>query len=217
MSSTISTLKRLREIQGTTGPNYCLGSSKFFVGKLIGLFDRSKKWNDFMNSPWALRHRSRIDVTAAWGLFRGAKDFNQKVLPAAIGDPTANVKGPGTPLGSNVEFHHFTGSSSMADGLLLGRVPIVVGVDLPGGYARDHFITVLRDSAYNIWAVDSWGANDTYAVARLPSDFTFAKPVSVELNASYSIGYTTIPCKPSWVGYYRDTRSKAALNMNGSI
>ncbi len=160
MSSTEARLKSLREIQGTTGPNYCLGSSKFFVGKIIGLFDSSKKWNDFMNSPWAARHRGRVDLAAAWGLFRGAKDFNEKVLPAAIGDPTANVKGPGTPLGSNVEFHHFTGSPTLADALLLGRVPLVIGVDLPGGYSRDHFISILRDKDYNIWAVDSWETND---------------------------------------------------------
>ncbi|MEQ1764491.1 MAG: hypothetical protein ABL984_15280 [Pyrinomonadaceae bacterium] len=217
MSSTLTRLKALREIQGTTGPNYCLGSSKFFIGKLIGLFDQSKKWNDFMRSPWAIKNRGRVNLDAAWGLFRGAKDFNSKVLPAAIGDASANVKGPGTHLGTNVEFHHFTGSPSLADTLLLGRVPLVIGVDLPGGYSRDHFISILRDGAYNIWAVDSWEANDIYAVAQLPSDFSFTKPVKVTLNASGADDYTTIPCPTPWIGYYRDKTSKAALGIRNVI
>ena len=208
-------LKTLREKQGVTGPNYCLGSSKFFIGKLTGLFDENKRWNDFMSSPWAKKHGRTIDLIAAWGLLRGKADFNSKVLPAAISDPTTNVNGRSGFPGNAVEFHDFMGNPKGADALLAAGVPLVVGVDYAGGSARDHFISVVRDRRGRIWAIDPWGASDAYATAELPSDFSFTKPVGADLNAAS--GLTTIPCPTPWIGHYRDKRSKYPLSMTASI
>ena len=213
--ATENRLKSMREVQGKTGPNYCLGSSKFFVGKLLGLFGQDKTWNDFMRSRWAMSHAGKIDLQAAWGRFRGARDFNEKVLPAAISDPSAHVAGPKNAFGTHVEFHSFTGNTAFADGLLFGRAPLVIGVDIHGTGARDHFITIVRDSSYHVWVVDSWGNGNDYSVAKLPSDFSFARPVEANLNASH--GMTKIPCRTPWIGYYRDKKTKAALNLKGAI
>ena len=214
MATTLERLTPLREVQGKTGPNYCLGSSKFFIGKLAGLFDPGKKWNDFMLSPWARKNRGKINLTAAWGLFRGAKDFNSKVLAAAISDPTAGVAAPGAPTGSEIEFYHTTDANE-GNMLLLARVPLVIGVDCPGGSRRDHFISILRDSSAEVWVVDSWGEGNDYAFAQLPADFTFQKPAKADLNVAE--GLTTVPCKPAWIGFYRNKTTKSPLAIKLAI
>ena len=213
MGSKEDWLNAIREKQGHNGPNYCLGAAKFFIGKLVGIFDEKKHLNDFINSQWSRTAGKHIDLKAAWGLFQGAKDFNAKVLPAAISDASANVKASGPPVGTSVEFHSFKGGAVTADALLLGKVPLVIGVDLLGGYARDHFISILRDQQNNVWVVDSWGVKDSYAVAQLAADFSFTKPVKADLNA----GMTTIPCPTPWIGYYRDTKTKSALAIKANV
>ena len=208
-------LKSLREIQGTTGPNYCLGSSKFFIGKLLGLFDEAKRWNDFMSSPWARRNSGRSELIAAWGLLRGKSYFNSKVLPAAISDPSTNVNGKAGIKGSSVEFHDFQGNAKGADVLLAARVPLVIGVDYAGGYARDHFISIVKDRHGRIWVIDPWGISNDYATAELPSDFSFSKPVQADLNAAE--GLTTIPCPTPWIGYYRNKQTKQGLSVTTTV
>lgn len=51
MSPTQQKLNSLREVQGVTGPNYCLASAKFFSGKLVGLYGETKHLYDFLRSP----------------------------------------------------------------------------------------------------------------------------------------------------------------------
>lgn len=208
-------LKAIREIQGKTGPNYCLGSAKFFIGKLLGLFDENKHWNDFMSSAWARKNGSHREMIEAWGRFRGKKFFNSKVLPAAISNPTANVNGKAGIDGSTVEFHDFQGNAPLADALLAARVPLVIGVDYAGGSSRDHFISIVKDRTRRIWVIDSWGESDNYATAELPADFSFSKPVQADLNVAE--GLTTVPCPRPWIGYYRNKQTKQGLAVTTSV
>lgn len=217
-SATSTRLKQLRVNQNGDNPNFCLGAAKFFAGKLIGLFGVGTDWNMFMNSNWAKKHGGRAAMTTAWGLFRGEKFFNSVVLPAAMGDASAGVAlGEGLPRWKNIEFHHNIGAPGLADALLRGRVPLVVGVNLYGGGGRDHFITLLRDRSMKVWAVDSWGTkseSDAQAVAQLPMDFSFSNPVKADLSASKD---TMVPSAQLWIGYYRDRSSKAAIGMSSVI
>jgi len=213
-------LLALREVQKLHGPNYCLGAAKFFCGKVSGLFDETKHLNDFINSPWARKHRG-INLTAAWGLFKGGSDFNSKVLPAAVNDATGNVKASGTTK-MDVEFHHFGGNTTLADSLLKSGVALVVGVDMPGGSRRDHFVSVVQDGAKRMWVVDPWGDWIDFALAELPSDFTFTKPVKVDLNVAEDVStvakeLTTVPCTPTWTGFYRDKKTKSALTIKSAF
>ena len=192
-------LNAIREVQAVTGPNFCLASAKFFCGKLVGLFDGSKHLNDFLSSRWAVR-QDRARLKAAWGLFAGARDFNTRVLKAAVEEADANVKAPGPPVARSVEFVSGLSDATLGDQLLAQRVPIVIGVDLPGGYARDHFIALVAEASGALWAVDSWDASTYASAVQLPAGTTLARKTTVEMNA----GSTTIPCRPLWFGYYRD-------------
>jgi hypothetical protein len=188
-----------------------LGSAKFLLGKLTGLYGEKKHLKDLVNSKWGKGQGDTKKLYAAWGLFRGAGDFNDRVLPASL-EPDAGVKADTLPTTEAVEFVTLNGVG-VADGLLNQAVPLVVGVDLPGGYARDHFIVVLKDTAGSAWAVDSWDSSNAASVAKLPAGFTFAKGATVEMNA----GTTTIPCKPAWFGHYREQKSQKPLALKISL
>ena len=81
MAGVQQTLTQLREVEGVTGPLYCLASAKF-LGKLAGLYDSAKHLSDFIQSPWAQRNGSISKIKAAWGHCDSAsvEDFNQRVL-----------------------------------------------------------------------------------------------------------------------------------------
>lgn len=205
MSSTKSKLNSIREIQGVTGPNYCLASAKFLCGKLIGLYSGSRKLNDFFRSPWG-RKNSRHALCSAWGTFHGMKDFNERVLPASLREE-GDVRSAVLPTDRPIEFVKFGHGALQANSLLKSGVPVVAGVDLPGGYQRDHFITLVMDGNFNLWAVDSWDSSTEYSTVKLPRDTDLTKPVKVAMNA----GPTTIPCPTPWFGYFRETGSQRGL------
>ena len=217
MSSIAETLNSWREVQNSPmGPNFCLGSSKFFAGKLIGLFDPASHVNHFHNSTWRKGHGSEWESKVAWGKLAGEADFNRRVLPAALRDPAAGVRNPDGHW-KHVEFHHFYGHERWADALLLGRVPLIVGVNHLGGVGLDHYITVLRSKDFKVWAVDSWGESEWKSVVELPMDFSFLDPKRFEMNVSGGEGTTRIPSSPAYFGFYRDTVSKAAIGISRMI
>lgn len=201
-------LNSIREIQGTNGPNYCYASAKFLCGKLVGLFGQNKHLNNFFDSTWA-KKQNRHNLEIAWGMLTGVGDFNNRVLKAAIEIDDAGVKAP-NPVKQPVEFVSNGVGAAFGDQLLKQRVPLVVGVGLPGGYPnRDHFITLVADCANKIWAVDSWGQSTDASVIQLPEGTTLTKQTHKDMNA----GATTIPCNSPWLGYYREKMSKQSLTV----
>lgn len=212
----IDKLNNWREVQRVTGPHLCLASSKFFAGKLTGLFDPSTHVNTFLNSAWASKHGSRWGLSFAWGKLNGEADFNSRVLPAAIANASAGVANPNGRW-RNVEFHHFYGHEGWADSLLLGRVPLVVGVNYLGGHSLDHYITVLRSADFSVWAVDPWETSTWASVVELPMDFSFKNPQRFKLNASGVDGSTRIPSTPAYFGFYRDKLTKAPIGISRMI
>jgi hypothetical protein len=211
MSATEDRLNSIREIQGVTGPNYCLASSKFLCGKLIGLYGEKKRLNDMFASLWG-RKNNRSALCSAWGMFRGMKDFNDRVLPASL-RPECNVRAPVLPTDRPIEFVKYGHSALSANSLLKSGVPVVAGVDLPGGYQRDHFITLVMDRNNSIWAIDSWEASTYASAVELPRDTDLTKPVTVAMNA----GPTTIPCPAPWFGYFREKGSQRGLPVTVGV
>ena len=202
-------LLALREIQGLTAPFMCLGAAKFVALKLAGLVEESKHLNDFLRSPWAARHKDLPTTTLknAWGwtVSKYTPLFNSTVLPAAVSDPSAGVMKsdpfelfprPGS-IRSSIEFTYFTGQTSVADGLLFNRVPLVVGVGIGGGRSREHFITMFCDARDGVWAIDPYSRVEK-AVWKVPLK-TFSTPVKLRSELE-----DRIPCNPPWFGYYRD-------------
>jgi hypothetical protein len=202
---TADNLNAIREVQKITGPDYCFASAKFFAGKLIGLFRPQAKLYDLFHSQWG-RKTNHGDLCAAWGLFRGADDFNKRVLPAAL-SKEGGVVAPMLPTYRPVEFVPFKNGALAANSLLKSGVPVVAGVDLPGGYQRDHFITLVMDGNHDLWAVDSWDASTAYSAVNLGSEIDLTKPVKVQMNADM----TTVPCPKPWFGYYREKGPGRAL------
>ncbi len=170
-TATLATLNQWREIQKVTGPHLCLASSKSFLGKLLGFINPSTHVNTFLDSKWA-RGQSRWGLSFAWGKLDGEGDFNQRVLPAILTDPKTGVSDPYSRW-KDIEYCHFWGNESLADSLLLGRVPLVVGVNYLGGTGRDHYIAILRSSNFRLWAVDPWGDSNWRSAIELPMDSSF--------------------------------------------
>jgi|SRR5580704_1370616 hypothetical protein len=199
---TKSYLQSIREIQQVTGPNMCLASSKFLALKLLGFVRAHATLNDFLRSPWAKRHHD-LPLQGCWGgsITEHNAMFNATVLPAAINDATANVKTSGGP---RVKFHqgftYWYGNPAKADTMLTQLTPLVVGVSIHGGTARDHFIVIFRDHAGQAWAIDSWPGDLDKAVAQLSDDFSFATSTSVHMTADADV--TSIPCGMPFFGYF---------------
>ena len=195
-------LQRIREVQGQTGPNMCLASNKFLALKLLGFVDPTKKLNDFLNSPWAQKHHS-LPLRSYWGGSRAEFNdaFNKTALPAAVNDPSAGVKAPGTGhIRFATGFTLFHGTA-MADTMLLQRTPLIVGVSIHGGQARDHFIVIFTDVGGQTWAVDPWPGDDDDAVAQLDPNMTFTKKFKIHLTADEK--NTEIPCGAPFFGYFQ--------------
>jgi hypothetical protein len=199
---TKSYLQSIREIQQVTGPNMCLASSKFLALKLLGCVRAHATLNDFLRSPWAKRHPD-LPLPGCWGgsIAEHNAMFNATVLPVAINDTTANVKTSG---GRRVKFHqgftYWYGNPAKADTMLTQLTPLVVGVSIHGGTARDHFIVIFQDHAGQAWAIDSWPGDGEDAVAALPEDFTFTTLTSVHMTADAV--HTDIPCGMPFFGYF---------------
>lgn len=192
-------LLKLRETQGKTAPNMCLGASKFVALKLIGLVQESKHLNDFLRSEWARDNKS-LNLKNAWGWSVSEYNpvFNETVLRAAVSDPRAGVKSPEVTV-PDVEFDYFTRDTERADKLLAAHVPLVVGVGISGGAGRGHFVTVFADSKDEIWVIDPWGGMQS-AVQKLPAGFSFGRPRTLDTELK-----DRIPCSPPWFGYFRDS------------
>ena len=128
MAGVQQTLTQLREVEGVTGPLYCLASAKFLAGKLAGLYDSAKHLSDFIQSPWAQRNGSISKIKAAWGHCDSAsvEDFNQRVLKASVAAADSKVKAHHPPTTEPIEFTYFHNTHT-ADHLLSQQVPIVAG------------------------------------------------------------------------------------------
>jgi hypothetical protein len=205
---TEDSLNAIREIQKITGPDYCFASAKFFVGKLIGLYRPHAKLYDMFHSQWG-RKAGFGELCAAWGLFRGANDFNKRVLPASLRKEAGVVSATLPFINRPIEFVQFKNGALAANSLLKSGVPVVAGVDLPEGSQRDHFITLVMDGNHNLWAVDSWDPSTAYSAVNLGPEIDLTKPVKVQMNADM----TTIPCPKPWFGYYREKDSGRALHI----
>jgi hypothetical protein len=145
MAGVQQTLTQLREVEGVTGPLYCLASAKFLAGKLAGLYDSAKHLSDFIQSPWAQRNGSISKIKAAWGHCDSVsvEDFNQRVLKASVAAADAKVKAHHPPTTEPIEFTYFHNTHT-ADHLLSQQVPIVAGVAWDDTLVRKHFITTSR-------------------------------------------------------------------------
>lgn len=196
-----SYLLKIREIQSVTGPNMCLGSSKFLALKLLGLVDPTKTLYDFLSSSWAHKHR-RLPLANYWGSDMSVynNDFNQIALPAAVNNPSAGVKASGI---GQIRFRTgftFDSNTGTADTMLTQRTPLVVGVSIHGGRSRDHFIVIFKDLLARNWAIDPWPGNSDDAVVELDKDMTFTKPTKVHLTADAKV--TEIPCGAPFFGHF---------------
>lgn len=192
---------RIREVQSVTGPNMCLASSKFLALKLLGFIDPHKHLWDFLRSEWA-RKNARLPLANYWGASMALFNdhFNKVALPAAINDPSAGVKAAGI---GRVRLHRGFVSFSdraKADMMLVQRTPLVVGVSLHGGKARDHFILVFKDGQ-STWAIDPWPGALDKAVADLGADFSFRKQTKLHMTADDVM--TEIPCGTPFFGYFQ--------------
>ena len=194
-------LLAIREVQGQTGPNMCLASSKFLALKLMGLVDQTKHLNDFLHSPWAHKNAS-LPLAACWGGSMAEHNamFNEKVLPAAVNEPTADVCAGGGKVNFHTGFTFFFDNRSRADMMLNQRTPLIVGVSLHGGHARDHFIVIFKDRNARVWAVDPWPGIKDNAVVELESDLSFQVQTRVHLTADAVA--TEFPCRPAFFGSF---------------
>jgi len=209
-------LLKIREIEGITGPEMCLASSKFFALKLLGFVVESRRLNDFLNSPWAKATHENVDGTRVkysddelkelWGCrdhgIRNIPRFNREVLPDVVSNLDAGVARRGNEY-ATVEFASFYNKPEFADKLLSANVPLVVAATLGSQSGScDHFIVIVRATDDSIWAVDPWHGVASRAVVQLDARMSFTKPVTKLM--AYELSYTTIPCNPPWFGYYRD-------------
>ena len=199
-------LTHLREVEGVTGPLYCLASAKFLAGKVVGLFDNAKHLYDFTHSNWAKSNGSIIQIKAAWGHCDHAsiKDFNDRVLKASVESADGNVKALSPPTTQAVEFVYLSNAHT-ADHLLNQGVPIVAGVAWSDDLVRKHFITIVPDSSGKFWEVDPWEGQP--GVVSLSDRFSFA----TETNVHSSMGDIIIPSRPYLFGYYRERDSESPL------
>jgi hypothetical protein len=201
-------LTHMREVEGVTGPLYCLASAKFLAGKLVGLYDRRKHLNDFMGSSWASdkSNGGLGKIKNAWGHADKAavEDFNTRVLKASVELEDAGVKADHPPTTNPVEFVYFY-NARVADHLLAQHVPVVAGVAWDESLKRKHFITLVADRAGAVWEVDPWDGEP--GVVPLSDDFTFTQ----ETPVASSMGSITIPSRPFFFGYYRECDSETPL------
>ena len=206
MAGVQQTLTQLREVEGVTGPLYCLASAKFLAGKLAGLYDSAKHLSDFIQSPWAQRNGSLSKIKAAWGHCDSAsvEDFNQRVLKASVAAADAKVKAHHPPTTEPIEFTYFHNTHT-ADHLLSQQVPIVAGVAWDDTLVRKHFITIVSDSNGKVWEVDPWEGEP--GVVPLSDQFT----LTTETPVQSSMGSIVIPSRPFLFGYYREQSSQSPL------
>jgi len=208
-------LTQLREVEGVTGPLYCLASAKFLAGKVVGLFDTAKHLSDFIHSRWARRNGSIIQIKAAWGHCNhdSVKDFNDRVLKASVQSDEGNVKPLHPPTTEAVEFVYLNNAHT-ADHLLNQGVPVVAGVAWSDDLVRTHFITIVPDSSGKLWEVDPWEGEP--GVVPLPDAFTFTKETRVDSAMSRAgVGPIIVPSRPYLFGYYRERESEAPLTASG--
>jgi hypothetical protein len=189
----------MREIQGVNGPYMCLAASKFLVLKALGMIDPDRHLRDFLRSSWAAKNAA-LPLANCWGwtMSRYNDDFNRTVLPAALNDGAAGVRS-GTWGKVEARYVYFRNSVAHADGLLQSGVPLVVGVGI-GGPGQDHHIAVVPGTDSRIWAVDPYPGSANEAVKALPTGFTFARPLVIDL----ALAQLHIPCGVPVFGYYRD-------------
>lgn len=197
-------LEVYREIQNVHGPNWCFFASKFFAGKLIGLFDQKKHTQDFVNSKWYRSHKTKSAVFDSWAKpFQNNRQyFNTQVIRPAVQLSEAGIA-KAVPTKLAVEFE-MTHNVTLAESLLRSNVPVVAAVDLQhantGGWGgQDHYGVLIRGSQSELWFVDPWGPAGRGSIAKL-STTTLRKPATIRLNA----GVTTIPCRRAFFGYYRE-------------
>jgi hypothetical protein len=208
-------LTQLREVEGVTGPLYCLASAKFFAGKVVGLFDTAKHLSDFIHSAWARRNGNIVQIKAAWGHCDHAsvQDFNNRVLKASAQLADGNVKPLHPPTEESVEFTYFRNMHT-ADHLLNQGVPVVVGVAWSEDLVRTHFITIVSDSNGKFWEVDPWEGEP--GVVALPDNFSFTNETRVHsAMSSAGVGPIIIPSRPYLFGYYRERESESPLTSTG--
>lgn len=214
MASVRQKLSHLREVEGVTGPLYCLASAKFLAGKLVGLYDSAKHLRDFFHSPWAnsRRNGSLEKIKNAWGHCDRAsiEDFNSRVLKASVELDDANVKALHPATTEPVEFVYLYNALT-ADHLLNQGVPVVAGVSWGDTLVRHHFITIVSDSDGANWEVDPWQGDP--GVVRLSDHFTFSRETSVNSSMStIGVGPIVIPSRPYLFGYYREKDSESPLS-----
>lgn len=223
---TRSNLIKMREIQawnateglpspGATAPDFCLAASRFMVGKLAGLFPANKHLNDFLK--WERTTKATglksDQVTLAWGKFSSSsyknfdcrKEFNETVLPAAIGWGQQGY--------SADDVEYVDDDPDAGDRLLAMWVPLVVGGAFSRRGAVGHYITIVTARTNTTWLVDPWDASKKAAVAQIGSGKTLNKGFQVETNA----GTMYFPAGKPYVGYYRLKSTGAALTLKAVV
>ncbi|MBI5016135.1 MAG: hypothetical protein HZB55_11715 [Deltaproteobacteria bacterium] len=140
------------------------------------------------------------------------RDFDELVLPALV--EWGGTKGLG-----KINFVALKNcAASKGDELLGKQVPLVVGVHYsPGKYrgngANNHYVTIVKGSAGDVWVVDSWGSDDEGGVKRIRSTAaaSFNIPFILNLNVNGPNGYTVIPGTNRFFGYYEQDGSPMKL------
>jgi hypothetical protein len=199
-------LWKLKETQGKTAPNYCHAASKFMALKLIGAVQESKHMKDHVNSEWGKQAAkgSKKGLGHKWGVAIETQTemYNKVFLPGAVANPDGGVMTGTAP--TDIEFHFFSNDVASADMLLTGRTPLLVGVGINGGRAREHWVTMFKDKDGIPWVIDPWGGDYKDGVFPLKKTFSFSKPVTIKSDLS-----DRIPSSPPMFGYFRSKKTGA--------
>jgi len=111
--------------------------------------------------------------------------------------------------------------ANKGDALLRQQVPLVVGVyysdaKYRGTGRNNHYVTIVKGAGGDVWVVDSWGSEDEDAVKRVRSTFaaSFQIPFVLNLNVNGPKGYTVIPGRNPFVGYYEQDGNPTKLAIS---
>ncbi len=112
-------------------------------------------------------------------------------------------------------------STNKGDELLNANVPMVVGVyytssKFRGTGKNNHYITVVKGSTNDVWAIDSWGSDPDGSVARIDRivAMSFGIPMAVSLNVNGPKGVTVIPGSNPVFGYFEEAGAPMKLAIS---
>jgi hypothetical protein len=142
---------------------------KLMMGKLVGIFRADATFAEYLSSPWVRGQAGKSpSITDVW--YKNTsfiKDFNERVLPAAVTDRTTRLPTePPSKRKIRFRFLPYTDPREAARDAVLEQVerellkkgaPVLAPVDLDGFRERPgHWVVLIREDPPDgaTWAVD---------------------------------------------------------------